>query len=219
MSQCELCQRAVYADAYLCDGCTRDAADHLAALPGLFEQLEEFLLPPRRGDTRGARPVEAPVPLDLDVVDLRTELAATLTSWHGALYDALGWDPPKPAASLAERVKAAAVALHVNRLWIASSWPAAGDCAGEVRELHRSATSVVGPRENGTRMGLCPTQVDGVLCGATLRLPPGGKVVRCRWCQRTYPPGTWAALREAQDAAEVSAGASPAEPEGRLSRA
>lgn len=197
---CELCQRPVYgAPAYLCAGCAKDLADHLMALPVLFGQLVEFLLPGSRSDTRGARPVEAPAPLNLGIVDLRTEIAATLTGWHGALYDALGWDPPKPASSLAERVKAAAVALHVNRLWIASSWPAAGDCAGEVRELHRSATSVVGPREQGMRMGLCPTQVDGVRCGAVLRLPPGGAVATCRWCGATYPPATWAALRLAQD--------------------
>jgi LSD1 subclass zinc finger protein len=208
------------APAYLCAGCTQDLAEHLTALPTLFGQLEEFLLPAARTGGRGARPVEAPAPLNLDVVDLRTEIAATLTSWHVALYDALDWDPQAPASSLAERVKDAAEALHVNRLWIASSWPAAGDCAGEIRELYRSATSVVGPREQGTRLGYCPTVADnGAICGSVLRLPPGGRVVKCRWCQRTYPPGTWAALRLAQEDAKVSPSASPAESEGRLSHA
>jgi hypothetical protein len=195
----------VYAEAYLCESCTQDTADHLAALPALFGQLEEFLLPGSRSGTRGARPVEAPAPLNLDVMDLRTEIATTLSSWHLALFDALGWDMPESGAALTERVKAAAGALHINVLWIASSWPAAGDCAGEIRELHRSATSVVGPRDRGLRMGNCPAVAEnGAMCGAVLRLPPGGAVARCRFCGASYPPATWARLRLAQDGMEAA---------------
>jgi hypothetical protein len=202
-ASCGLCERPTA--AYLCHGCAEALSGHLEVLPGLFQQLQEFLEPVTRREGRGCKAVEAPVPVDLDVVDLRTKFADVVTGWHGALFEALGWDPPAPAADVTERVKLAVQALRVNTLWIASSWEAAGDFAGEIRDLHRSASSVVDPREHGTRLGLCPAANDGVLCGAVLWLPPGGQVVTCRWCGSRFPPATWVALRLAQEAVTVPA--------------
>lgn len=199
MSICRACERPLYGAAgALCTACGEAISGHLAVLPALFEQLEEFLEPPRRGGERGARAVEAPIPLNLDVVDLRAELAGVLSGWHEALFEALGWDPPAPVADVAKRVTAAAEALFVNRLWITESWEAAGDFAGELRDLCRSAESIVGPRERSRRLGYCPNAVDGVLCGAVVWLPPAASTAMCRWCGTPWGPERWMELQLAQ---------------------
>ncbi|MFJ2631086.1 hypothetical protein ACIO6U_03855 [Streptomyces sp. NPDC087422] len=170
-------------------------------MPGLYAALAAFLAPAgRRPELVSTRPVEAPLPVSGPVLDLRAPggMVGTLEDWRSALHEALAWTQPVPRGSIEDRVKAAANGLHVNMLWIAASWPAAGDLAQEIRDLHRDITSITNPPERGHRAGNCPALYNGVLCGAVLRLPQGGSVITCTWCKATYPPATWAGLRAAQ---------------------
>lgn len=204
---CELCGRELHGDvsAYLCLGCARVTTERLLALPTLYSELEQHLPPGRRPGIRSSGKASAPASLvNEDVLELRgaAGYVLDLESWHAAMNADLGWSTPVPAGSVADRIRKAAAALHVNMLWIAESWPAAGAFAEEVRDLHRAITSYTDPRARGTRMGNCPTAVDGVLCRAVLRLDAGESVATCRWCGATYPPATWAALRLAQDELE-----------------
>lgn len=200
---CELCERP--ATAYLCPACARDLAERLQRLPGLFAALGAMLTPARStGGGRGATVVEAPIPVRLDVVDARSAFVV-LPTWARALAD----DRRRPELTsprkavggpddLAARVTAACRALAAARQWIASSWPAAGDCAREVRNLYDAARTVTGTEDLSTPMGRCPAPVDGRPCGATLTLQSGRQVLRCEWCTATYPPGVWAALKREQ---------------------
>lgn len=201
---CELCERPA-GDAYLCPGCADDLADRLQRLPSLYAALGAMLTPARStGGGRVATVVEAPMPVRLDVADARSAFVI-LPTWARALAE----DRRRPELTsprrgvaapddLAARVIAACGALAAARQWIVSSWPAAGDCAREVRDLHDAARTVVGVDDLPARMGRCPALVHGQPCGAELLLPGGAQVVHCRWCQATYPPGVWAALRVAQ---------------------
>jgi hypothetical protein len=201
---CGLCERDLYgraAKAYLCPACTEGTAERLAEFPDIFEKLEEMLLPEARSEARGPRSVFPPALVVLEVADLRGVVTKTLGSWHRALFDALQWDAPPLIEDPTERVASGAKALLRNITWIAGSWPAAADFAWEIRDLHKDVSSVIRPDDRGTRMGLCPTLIDGVLCGAPLRLPRGAKVAECDWCSSTYAPNLWPALRLAQQEA------------------
>ncbi len=191
---CLLCEREMR-DGQLCPRCARDLGGCLLELPDMFEQM---LLPKRAGDASGAR-VRERTGLDryLDAIEARTGFDI-LIAWHGALCADMGGPPPGLPDDPGRRIRAATGALRSNLPWIAKSWPAAGDCAREIQDLHRGAATVVGPSVRDVPMGLCPALHDGVLCGAELRLPHGQQVVRCQWCGATYPPGVWAALRLAQ---------------------
>jgi hypothetical protein len=201
---CELCERPA-ADAYLCPGCADDLLDRLRRLPVLYAALGAMLTPARgTGGGRAATVVEAPAPVRLDVADARAAFGA-LPSWARALAD----DRRRPELTssrralaapddLGARVTAACRALAAAQEWIVSSWPAAGDCAREVRDLHDAARTIVGVDDLPARMGRCPKLVQGEPCGAELLLPEGAQVVHCRWCKATYPTGVWAALRVAQ---------------------
>ena len=197
---CELCERPA-GDAYLCPSCEQDTADRLHRLPVLYAQLGAMLAPASSRDGgRGGTVVVAPVPLRLDVADARAAFSI-LPTWARALADDRRRPAPTPGADdLGARVTAACAALAEARAWIAAEWPAAGDLAREVQELHDDARSVVGADDLPARMGLCPAVQDGARCGALLVLSPGQQVIRCDWCGATYPPGVWAQLRREQAA-------------------
>lgn len=195
---CELCERPA-GDAYLCASCSQDTTDRLRRLPALYAALGALLAPGRGGSGgRGPTPVEPPAPARLDVVDARYGFGA-LPVWARALADDRQQPAPIPAADdLGAQVVAACTALSAASAWIASSWPAAGDLAREVRDLHDAARTMVGAVDLPARMGNCPKKVHGSPCGAVLLLPDGAQVIRCDWCGATYPPGVWAALKVAQ---------------------
>lgn len=196
--QCERCGYGLHDAAYLCRGCADEATEQLGEFADMYERLGEMMLPGSRAyHGGGRRPVVGGAPTSVSVIDSRTGFNI-LSTWHGALFQSLGWDPPGFPDDGAARVAAAVKALRDNMLWIAGSWPAAGDFAREVANLHRDAASIVGAAERGQRAGLCPTVRDGQVCGAPLRLPPGGTVIDCKWCGASWGPTRWIELRLAQ---------------------
>jgi hypothetical protein len=212
---CELCERPA-GEAYLCEPCAADLNDRLEQLPALYAALGGMLAPVRSAEGGGGRTaaVEAPLPVRADVVDARGDFAV-LPVWARAMAE----DRRLPALTstrkaavaapddLGARVRAACTALAAAVPWIASSWPAAADCAHEVRDLYDDARSVVGTEDLPARMGRCPQLVHGEPCGAELLLPSGAQILTCPWCGVTYPPGVWAALRVAQRGLSPAAGA------------
>ncbi|WP_051820650.1 hypothetical protein [Streptomyces zaomyceticus] len=219
MNVCQLCE-ARETDAYLCTGCTRALAKQLLRMPSLYRALAAFLPPAARGSQHGghAQAVDGALPVDEHVLDLRGPggMVATLESWREALHDARRWPTPTLGVSIPNRVGSAAAALHHSLDWIVQHWPAAGDLAREIRDLHGAAASVVHPRlaeERGTRLGKCPAiDPSGAVCGAILRHYPGERAVTCRWCGCAFEPHEWEALRKWIDLDQAGAGTtSPAQ--------
>lgn len=207
---CELCQRPLPAEApaMLCPGCTRATGERLAALPGLYVTLGAFRALAQSGSGgSGCKPVDAPLPLSEPVLSLRGPggIVAVLEDWRSALHADLGWSQPVPRGSYEQRVKTAAAGLRDNVLWIASSWPAAGTFAQELRDLERAITSIVDPVDSADRprrLGYCPAPTVGGPCGAVVSLPAGTALAACRWCRAEYPPESWLALAGAQSELE-----------------
>jgi hypothetical protein len=209
---CGLCERELRGDQaehHLCSRCARAAAERLERMPRLYDALAAFLQPSGRRPELGRTPRdEAPLPLSEPVLSLRGPggIVGVLEDWHTALWADLGWGEPRRPSSIGARVGAAAAALGTNLLWIASSWPAAGDFARELRNLEAEVLSIVDPPERTVRLGHCPAVYeDGVICGAVLRVPPGAADVHCRWCGATYPPGAWLSLAAAQAGVDAAA--------------
>jgi hypothetical protein len=99
-----------------------------------------------------------------------------------------GWGEPAITGDVEERVRRASRWLGMELSWIAASYPAAGDLAEEIREVERSALSVVGALpERGRRIGNCvAVDASGVLCGAVLRHQAGETRIVCPWCHCVY---------------------------------
>ncbi|MFE1903837.1 hypothetical protein ACFW96_09215 [Streptomyces gardneri] len=212
MTDCGMCETPIE-HGYLCPGCTRALADRLQRMPHLYTALGAFLAPSATREPGGGRTgrAEAPLPVSEPVLNLRGPggIVGILEDWRAALHAGRRWAPPTPAVGIPNRVAIAAGTLLHSVDWISTCWPEAGDLAHEMRDLDGDIASIIGTRERptGLRLGPCPAEhADGSLCGAILRLPPGGQLVTCQWCTTTYPPATWTALRDLihHDAAQAA---------------
>ncbi|MFH9761337.1 hypothetical protein ACH4MJ_04280 [Streptomyces anulatus] len=198
MDTCTHCHAPDPTGSTLCVHCTTRLTGHLAELPRMYEALAGHLAPgSASGQGRGGKGHPAPLPLRVDILDLRAEFDA-VSDWLSAVHDARRLRAPRLTGDSLTRLHTAVAGLLAHMPWIVSGWPAAGDLAGEIGELHRSAASVVDPdpRPRGRRIGHCQSiDPSGAICGAVLHLAPGEQVARCDWCSMAWPPATWMQLR------------------------
>ncbi|MEW2518152.1 hypothetical protein [Actinacidiphila alni] len=202
---CLLCEQPQDGNAYLCGGCTATLGQRLAAMPILYRDLAEELVPlgsnwPRGNGSHGTQ-AEAPMPLAEEPLVLRGPggIVGVLEDWRTALHTDRGWPPPRLAPGVEPRVHAAVKALTAALPWIAAEWPAAGEFAREIADLYRSVTSITSPAERpGVRVGHCPNIVEDQPCGAVLRLERGEDTIVCPWCESSFPQRLWPWLRNVQ---------------------
>lgn len=205
---CTHCHNPDPTGSTLCVHCTTTLTAQLQQLPRMYEALGGHLAPgSSTGQGRGGKGGPAPLPLRVDVLDLRGEFNA-VSAWLSAVHDARRLRTPRLAGDALTRLHTAVAGLLAHMPWIVATWPGAGDLAQEIGELHRNASSVVDPdpRPRGRRIGHCPAAYeDGVICGAVLTLRPGEQVVSCHWCSASYPPALWAGLKKLIDADTAAA--------------
>ncbi|MGW1278038.1 hypothetical protein ACWD4V_13940 [Streptomyces tsukubensis] len=207
LATCGLCEGDAE-DGQLCRGCTKATAVRLDALPDLYDALGAFLAP-RIGERTGRGSRSSGLPVSEPVLNLRGPggILGVAEDWLAAVRADRNMTAPTHAGSAEARLRAAVRGLLGNLPWIATSWPAAGDFARELRALTADVLSIVDPRgpdERGTRLGHCQAVHDGVLCGSVLRLLPGEKAATCRWCGTAWPPATWVQLKVWQDDADAT---------------
>ncbi|MER6435453.1 hypothetical protein ABT275_03690 [Streptomyces sp. NPDC001185] len=188
-ASCGVCDRGLEF-GYLCPGDTLALAERLERMPKVYEALAGFLAPAstppgeRVSTSGGAR-----LPVNEAALDLRYGgIALVLESWLSDVQDARGWGQPAVGGVVEERVRRAARSLSANLEWIASSYPAAGDLAKEVREMEGAALSIVGAKpDRGRLLGQCvAADASGAVCGAPIRYRGGETKLVCPWCQCVY---------------------------------
>ncbi|MFJ1808521.1 MULTISPECIES: hypothetical protein [unclassified Streptomyces] len=187
---CGLCERALEG-GYLCPGDTLALAERLERMPKLYAALAGFLTPAARGSGErvSTSRTDPGLPVDEAVLDLRYGgIALVLEGWRSDVQRVRGWGEPAVTGGVERRVLAAARWLGMNLDWIAAAYPAAGDLAGEVREMEGAALSIVGALpERGRRIGQCVSiDTSGVICGAVIRHQPGQTRLVCDWCHCVY---------------------------------
>lgn len=201
MNQCEACGRDLE-HGVLCPGDTLGLAERLERMPKLYAALAGFLAPAsappgeRVSGSGGSR-----LPVNEAVLDLRYGgIALVLESWLSDVQDARGWGQPAIQGSVEDRVRRAARSLSANLEWVASSYPAAGDLAREVREMEGAALSIVGAApDRGRRIGQCvAVDASGVVCGATIRHLRGETKLVCPWCGVVYEERDFLTLKTLQ---------------------
>jgi hypothetical protein len=190
MTACEVCEEET-AGRFICERHTVKLAKTLADLPTLYAEVAECLVPRRSGwgeivATRGAAGPRSPI--DEDVLDtVNWARAAEVVRLWRVDVQRVRW--PQHAAPPVVGLAADCRWLGMELGWIAAHYPAVGDLASEVRELERSARSIVGdPAPRPQRLGLCIAVVGdhGAVCGAPINRLPGQSRVRCKWCSTVY---------------------------------
>ncbi|MGV9271492.1 hypothetical protein ACWDRR_43400 [Kitasatospora sp. NPDC003701] len=182
-----------------CRMCERSIGEHLAALPGLYDDLDDHLAPapgPREYTSGG--PIEAPLPVNAAALSLQAAggIATVLATWAADWHHVLGWDAPQLPAQPRAQLRAAVDILLRNLAWAVDQHPALAEFADEVRQLHAAAQRIVAPAELPHVVGRHPAE-DGQAepCGGRLEMRPGGTTVRCARCNAAWGPLQWLTLR------------------------
>ncbi|MDX3294640.1 hypothetical protein PV569_13080 [Streptomyces scabiei] len=211
---CTLCKKTQPYDG-LCPTCTLDTLDHITAMPHLWAELEDWLVPGVRGGAQyggRVRMAEAPLPLDEEALTLRAAggIAGVLEDWHDAIREARHQPIPPRAGSLAHRVGAASagVAGHIHFI---AQWEQGAQLAREIRQLVARIRRVTEPGHELDEpkppllLGYCvAVDPSGVVCGSRIYADIR-RAVQCGWCLALYPPDRWLELRRLQPGNQAAA--------------
>ncbi|MFF6985632.1 hypothetical protein [Streptomyces sp. NPDC010273] len=176
--------------------------NHLLRLPRMWASLEAWLAPASTGAAQyggRVRRVEAPLPLNAEVLDLRAAggIVGVLEDWQAAVADTRGVALPPRLGSLPLRANAAAGNLVSNLPFIAL-WEQGPQLAREMERLVARIRAVAEPGrdpDEPTFLGYCISiDASGVVCGSKLYADMT-RTVQCTWCLCPYPPDTWLQLR------------------------
>lgn len=160
---CRLCQERVDAD--------------LAALPGLYGDLNDDINPTCGGSIRlfggGHGRPHSPVPLNVTVLALLDDVPATLSAWVADWVELGHGDPT--SSGVTEMVKT----LRFNLEWAATSHSAFADFAREVYRLRRRCERANGVETERTVKVACD-------CGTAIGVTISTSGARCPGCGTRY---------------------------------
>ncbi|WP_330349610.1 hypothetical protein [Streptomyces sp. NBC_00582] len=203
---CTLCKQHALEYGYLCPECALTTINRLTLLPRMWASLEPWLTPGTSGTAQyggRVRRAEAPLPLDTEVLDLRSAggIAGVLEDWRDAVWETRSRPVPARSGALANRIRTAAAQL-VGEIYFIALWEQGGSLAHEIRRLVDRVRAVVdqGDRDpqQHTFLGYCiAVDPSGIVCGRRL-VADMARTVQCDWCLCQYPPDTWLTLRRYQ---------------------
>lgn len=176
---CAVCDRPSVPRVH--DGCRERIRDNLDALPGLYRELAASLEPGRRGAEGRSATRSAPLPCNLDALDLRSRggIEGVLASWNADLCEREGW-AHRDYGNVETAVGHHAMQLSMNLSLICDEHPAVREFADEIRQItgqaRRLTTGEKPPRRIGVQCG----------CGTVLRVTLDTPGVRCSGCGEQY---------------------------------
>ncbi|MEU6768549.1 hypothetical protein ABZ916_39325 [Streptomyces sp. NPDC046853] len=176
---CAVCDRPSVPRVH--SGCQERIRDNLDALPGLYVELADSLQPGRRGSDGRSATRSAPLPCNLDALDLRSRggIEGVLASWNADLCEREGWTRHE-YGSVETAVRHHAAQLSMNLGLICDEHPAVREFADEIRQITGQARRLTTGERPPRRIGVaCP-------CGHTLRVTLDTPGVRCGGCGQQY---------------------------------
>lgn len=159
--------------------------------------------------------VEAPSPVRLQVMNLLGAggVVHTLKRWAASWYGDLGFTQPEWRGQYHYMVMVdpntgsqvhrpgqldnVSKVLANNLPWAAEHRTDFDKFLGDLRRFVRDSKDALdpsGPRPVRIRIGRCPTEVGGVICGVQLMADPFASAIRCANCDTTWPRKDWPEL-------------------------
>lgn len=180
----------------LCAVCTHRIAENAATAALLYDQLARVLTGSNGAGEKMSGSKNPGLALNDDVVDARREIHNELVSWCQLIMEERKFSAP------ANRVRALAAFVAVNRVWLAAHEGAAEDVVGALRQLARGpAWSLAFP--SGTRrisigaclLSACPGRIVAIIRPADQLLP---SALTCSVDpEHRWPAGNWQAVGRA----------------------
>lgn len=172
---CELCARPSVPRVH--EGCAERVRQNLLALPGLYRQLGDALVPGRRGGGGRSGTRTAPLPCNEDALSLRSRggIEGVLATWAADLCDREGWTLTQ-YGSVEAAVDGYAELLLMNLRMLCDEHPAVKELADELRQISGQAQRIItGERPPRKIPVACP-------CGQILRITLDTAGARCAGC-------------------------------------
>ncbi|MFF7576841.1 hypothetical protein ACFZBE_17925 [Streptomyces sp. NPDC008061] len=176
---CELCARPSVPRVH--EGCAERVRQNLLALPGLYRQLGDALIPGRRGGGGRSGTRTAPLPCNIDALDLRSRggIEGVLATWAADLCDREGWTLAE-YGSVEAAVDGYAELLLNNLVMLCDEHPAIKELGDELRQIVGQARRVVTGEKAPRKVPVaCP-------CGHILRVSLDTPGEQCRGCGEQY---------------------------------
>lgn len=167
---------------YLCRPCEDQAANHLGAIPGMYQQLGQHLQRSAGNGPAVSGSKNAPVPIRLDIVDLELETGPILGPLQCWVRD---WEYHGRAelaetGPLHERVAGACRTLRYNLRWAVENHPAIDEAVEEFAHAHRILKGVTGGEKHPRGIVVtCP-------CEQRLRITLNTRGETCPRCRTEY---------------------------------
>lgn len=177
---CAVCDRPSVPRVH--PGCQERIRGNLEALPGLYVELAEALVPGRRGGDGGRSGSRtAPLPCSLDALDLRARggIEGVLASWAADFYEREGWTLPQYGTVEAAVLGYSGI-LIINLRLLCDEHPAIRELADELRAVVGQARRIVTGEKPPRRIGVQCS------CGHTLRVTLDTAGVKCPACSAQY---------------------------------
>lgn len=208
---CAACSKDLWvseAGRLACRPCEIKTIKRLAELPALFVELNRTATLMRGSRSPGAATSGSrvpPIPPRLEVLALTGPggVAARLRDIEDAWRAALGWTIApwrgSPLQAVPEHIK-----FLVNNLpWACDAYDSIGQDIDDLRRLHAECTAAVSrDRKPGrVKIGLCPVESEGIVCGQQLTATTTSFRTQCGTCGTVWDGREeWCALRRAQEA-------------------
>lgn len=215
---CVICTKREYERAQVCEQCRTAVPKALEDVVKLHLQLDATATgSPACGEKVGGGGYVAPVPVNLDALDLagparpesralaargalglddcqtgHLSVSTMLYTWVRDWTDERARDehPPLPT------VAAMAWWLDARWEWACDRHPAVDEFAADLREYERTLRGVTGiDTDDRITIGRCPGR--GETCGAILKATPWQTSVECPRCTARWPRMSWLNLRQA----------------------
>ncbi|CAM5602122.1 hypothetical protein [Streptomyces coeruleorubidus] len=175
---CAVCDRPSVPRVH--PGCQDRIKENLDALPSLYRQLAEALVPGRRGGDGRTATRSAPLPCSIEALDLRARggIEGVLASWAADFYEREGWTLPQ-YGSVESAVSGYSGILVINLRLLCDEHPAIRELADEVRQVAGQARRVITGEAPPRKVPVaCP-------CGRVLRVTLDTPGERCG-CGQQY---------------------------------
>ncbi|MGW3594976.1 hypothetical protein [Streptomyces sp. NPDC005167] len=176
---CELCARPSVPRVH--DGCVDRVRQNLLALPGLYRELGDALVPGRHGGGGRSGTRTAPLPCNLDALDLRSRggIEGVLATWAADLCDRERWTLTE-YGTVQAAVDGYAELLLNNLPMLCDEHPAIKELADELRQIVGQARRIVTGEKAPRKVPVaCP-------CGHILRVSLSTPGERCPSCGEQY---------------------------------
>lgn len=196
--KCVLCRKIT--ERSLCPSCWDYAIERLKTFPDKYKQLEKELLPTQGHGERVGGSKTPPLPVRLEVLELRAGgISKPLMKHEAKIRIVRQHTKITFRGQELQKIEATCQYITAQAEWTFKYYEEADKLATDIDSLHKHINTVLGYRSELMTIGTCPVQDDkGEVCGTKLQINPATLTnfgdIKCRTCGTIWSSEKWRLL-------------------------